>query len=88
MCLSPNVKRPVFPPIPAGDPIEVGAAGHALLGPDGGRGGARRPLVAAASKTALGHTEAAAGMVGVVDTAALLVHRVSPGTTVALGLRV
>ena len=44
-----------------GDPIEVGAAGAALVA---SRGGGAPPLTLASDKSALGHTEPAAGLVG------------------------
>jgi len=66
---------------PLGDPIEVNAALAALLPPSGststsasGRDGV--PLVLSAAKSAAGHAEAAAGMVGFA-AAALAVEGLS-----------
>merc|ERR1712078_293599 len=55
---------------PLGDPIEVGAAG-AVLWTD-----RRAPLVWAAAKSAVGHTEPGAGLVGLLNAATMLYHRV------------
>merc|ERR1719158_524125 len=55
---------------PLGDPIEVGAAG-AVLWTD-----RRAPLVWAAAKSAVGHAEPGAGLVGLLNAATVLSHRV------------
>ncbi|MCP4466157.1 MAG: hypothetical protein GY813_05330, partial [Halieaceae bacterium] len=55
---------------PLGDPIEVGAAG-AVLWTD-----RRAPLVWAAAKSAVGHAEPGAGLVGLLNAATMLSHRV------------
>jgi myxalamid-type polyketide synthase MxaE and MxaD len=57
-----------------GDPIEVRALG-AMLGPD--RDASRRCRLGSV-KTNLGHTEAAAGVAGVIKTALALAHRQLP----------
>jgi acyl transferase domain-containing protein len=71
---------------PLGDPIEVGAAAAALVE---GRPAAQRaaqPLVLMASKSWLGHAEPAAGMVGLVHTAAALGHAAALGISHLRGL--
>ena len=56
---------------PLGDPIEVGALA-AVLGAARSRAAAARQVVLAAGKTSMGHTEPAAGMVGVAHAAQAL----------------
>lgn len=63
-----------------GDPIEMGAAAAALLGGDAKAQGGQQlqrsqPLTAAASKSWIGHTEAAAGVMGLLHSHAGLGRR-------------
>jgi acyl transferase domain-containing protein len=66
---------------PLGDPIEAGAAAAVLVD------GARRalPLSAFTSKAWLGHTEAAAGVMGLTHSTAALSHRLAHGGCSWLG---
>ncbi len=56
------------PGTPAGDPVEIEAIGRALSD------GREKPLLAGSIKTNIGHTEATAGVAGVVKTALSLFH--------------
>jgi acyl transferase domain-containing protein len=60
---------------PLGDPIEVGAASAVLVD------GARRvlPLAASTAKACIGHTEAAAGVMGLTHASVALSHRLTHG---------
>lgn len=60
----------------AGDPVELEALGRALCR---GRPG-DKPLMVGSVKTNIGHTEAAAGMAGLVKTLLALQHRTIPGS--------
>src|SRR5690606_5624753 len=58
----------------AGDPVELSALGRVL-----GRGRpADRPLIVGSVKSVIGHTEAAAGMAGLIKTLLALEHRRIP----------
>jgi acyl transferase domain-containing protein/SAM-dependent methyltransferase/acyl carrier protein len=56
-----------------GDPIELGALARVF-----GKREAARPLIIGAVKTNIGHTEAAAGLAGVIKAALALQHRAVP----------
>ncbi len=60
---------------PLGDPIEMGAAAAVLV--DGSRRAA--PLAASTAKAWIGHTEAAAGAMGMTHTSVALSHRLTHG---------
>ncbi len=60
----------------AGDPVELETLGTALAA---GRP-ADRPLLVSSAKTNLGHSEAAAGIVGLLKTVLCLEHRVVPAS--------
>ena len=57
---------------PLGDPIEVGALAAVLASSRGSSGSAGQPVVLAAGKTSMGHTEPAAGLVGAAHAAQAL----------------
>lgn len=57
---------------PLGDPIEVGALAAVLAASRGSSGAAGQPVVLAAGKTSMGHTEPAAGLVGAAHAAQAL----------------
>ncbi|MFH8371763.1 type I polyketide synthase [Streptomyces sp. NPDC018031] len=61
---------------PAGDPVELGALG-AVLGEPGGRP-AGAPLLVGSVKSNVGHTGAAAGVIGLIKSALILRHRTVP----------
>lgn len=62
----------------AGDPIEIGAAAEVLMPAVTMPGLHRLPLALASSKAFLGHTEPAAGMVGMLHAAYMLGHAMLP----------
>ncbi|MGW8066576.1 beta-ketoacyl synthase N-terminal-like domain-containing protein [Streptomyces ziwulingensis] len=59
----------------AGDPVELKALAR-VLGP---RDGDRERCVVGSVKTSIGHTEAAAGVAGIIRTVLCLEHRLVPG---------
>ncbi|MCU1470892.1 MAG: Type polyketide synthase 5 [Glaciihabitans sp.] len=61
---------------PVGDPVEAGALGDVFAS---GRAG-DRPLLVGSVKTNIGHLEGAAGIAGLIKTAASLYHRELPPT--------
>ncbi|WP_079071420.1 type I polyketide synthase [Streptomyces yokosukanensis] len=63
---------------PAGDPVELGAIG-AVLGEPGERP-ADRPLPVGSVKSNIGHTGAAAGVIGLIKSVLVLQHRTVPPT--------
>lgn len=63
----------VVPTCPAGDPIEMGAAAAVMFTSQ--QQGRQQPLLAAAGKSWIGHTEAAAGAMGIIHSLLGLGHR-------------
>jgi hypothetical protein len=62
----------------AGDPIEIGAAAEVLMPAVTMPGLNRLPLALASSKSFLGHSEPAAGVVGMLHAAHMLGHAMLP----------
>ena len=61
------------------DPIEMGAIAAVLLAPPGKGISRQQPLTLTAAKAMMGHSEPAAGLVGLLAIAAELTHSSAPG---------
>ena len=63
----------------AADPIELGAIAALLLAPNSPGPARQQPLTLTAAKAMMGHSEPAAGLVGLLTLAAEFVHSNAPG---------
>ena len=61
------------------DPIEMGALAAVLLAPSSSSPTRQQPLTLSAAKAMMGHSEPAAGVVGLLTLAAELTHSAAPG---------
>lgn len=66
---------PCLPILCAGDPIELGAAAAVMFGGSSRQPSRQQPLVTAAGKSWIGHTEAAAGAMGIIHALSGLGNR-------------